>query len=33
MMGKSLPLPEENSRTQATWLDGVKLVVSGQQTA
>lgn len=32
-MGKSSFLPEENSRTQAIWLGGVKLVVSGQQTA
>ena len=33
MMGKSSFLPEENSRTQANRLDGVKLAVSGQQTA
>ena len=32
-MGKSSFLPEENSRTQANRLGGVKLAVSGQQTA
>ena len=32
-MGKSSFLPEENSRTQASRLGGVKLAVSGQQRA
>lgn len=32
-MGKSSFLPEENSRTQTKWSDGVKLAVSSQQTA